>query len=157
MTPVLCASAELHSNFTDQCLTHSCINQAQKTLQHGNEAYKAILLGPQRMQVPRQCQHWRQCQNGGTRVVRKYILFDCTVAISQNSTALFLWCVPPYSALTFTRYPFAFSNACCLALAKSFTTISRHISCAVISGTQPSLAFALDGSPNSVSTSAGRK
>ena len=36
-------------------------------------------------------------------------------------------------------------------------TISAHISCAVISGTQPNLFFAFDGSPNNVSTSAGLK
>ena len=36
-------------------------------------------------------------------------------------------------------------------------TISEHICCTVISGTQPSLSFAFVGSPRSVSTSAGRK
>ena len=40
---------------------------------------------------------------------------------------------------------------------RSSATISAHISCAVISGTQPSFSFALVGSPSSVSTSAGRK
>ena len=40
---------------------------------------------------------------------------------------------------------------------RSSATISAHISCAVISGTQPSFSLALVGSPRSVSTSAGRK
>ena len=49
------------------------------------------------------------------------------------------------------------SNARCLAVERSQATISAHISCTVISGTQPSFSLASVGSPSSVSTSAGRK
>ena len=62
-----------------------------------------------------------------------------------------------YSTATVTSKPLAFSSTCCLAADKSCATISRHISCAVISGTQPSLFLALLGSPSKVSTSVGLK
>ena len=58
---------------------------------------------------------------------------------------------------TTTSCPCAFKKAVRRADFRSSATISAHICCAVISGTQPSLCLALDGSPSRVSTSAGRK
>ena len=62
-----------------------------------------------------------------------------------------------HSRLTETECPCNLRRACCFATSISLATISEHISSTVISGIQPSSFFAFDGSPRSVSTSAGRK
>ena len=62
-----------------------------------------------------------------------------------------------FSTAIDTACPCSFRNAWRWAAFRSLATISAHISCTVISGTQPSFSLALVGSPSRVSTSAGRK
>jgi hypothetical protein len=78
-------------------------------------------------------------------------------AVAGHEDRIVAASLSPRLARTDTSWPCALSSAWRRAAFRSSATISAHISCAVISGTQPSLALALVGSPSSVSTSAGRK